>query len=173
MIARLREEPRGPAPEIQPDPADDATQQARLVQPEGLRKFSAGRGQITTPVVGNAVRVFDLEARTGTYNKGVLFTSRAGAQVVAPYDGRVAFAGLFRGYGQILIIEHGEGYHTLLAGLRRIDGAVNQWLLAGEPVGVMGSSGSGAPTLYLEIRLNGQPIDPLPWLAINQAKVSG
>ena len=173
LITRLQDESRRPPPDIQPSPADDATQQALLVQPEGLRKFSAGRGEITIPVAGRVARVFDAEARTGTYNKGILITSRAGAQVVAPYDGRVAFAGLFRGYGQILIIEHGEGYHTLLAGLRRIDGAVNQWLLAGEPVGIMGDSGSGAPRLYLEIRLNGQPIDPLPWLAINQAKVSG
>jgi septal ring factor EnvC (AmiA/AmiB activator) len=173
LIARLRDERRRPAPENQPSPDDDATLQAGLVQPEGLRKFSAGRGEITIPVVGTTKRVFDAEAHNGTYNKGILITSRAGAQVVAPYDGRVAFAGLFRGYGQILIIEHGEGYHTLLAGLRRIDGAVNQWLLAGEPVGIMGASASGAPTLYLEIRLNGQPIDPLPWLAINQAKVSG
>ncbi|MHA1568001.1 MAG: murein hydrolase activator EnvC family protein [Alphaproteobacteria bacterium] len=173
LIGRLRDEARRSSPEIQPSPDGDATTRARLVQPEGLRKFSAGRGEITIPVVGRTVRVFDAEARNGTYNKGILITSRAGAQVVAPYDGRVAFAGLFRGYGQILIIEHGEGYHTLLAGLRRIDGVVNQWLLAGEPVGIMGASASGAPTLYLEIRLNGQPIDPLPWLAINQARVSG
>lgn len=173
LIGRLREDARRPPSEIPPGPDDDATLQARLAQPEGLRKFSAGRGRITIPVVGRTVRVFDANARNGTYNKGILITSRAGSQVVAPYDGRVVFAGPFRGYGQILIIEHGEGYHTLLAGLRRIDGAVNQWLLAGEPVGIMGGSGSGAPTLYLEIRLNGQPIDPLPWLAINQAKVSG
>ncbi len=62
---------------------------------------------------------------------------RAGAQIVAPFDGRIAFEGPFRSYGQILIIEHGGGYHTVLAGLDRVDAVVGQWLLAGEPVGPM------------------------------------
>ena len=63
-------------------------------------------------------------------------------------------------YGQILIIEHGGGYHTVLAGLEGADAVVGQWLLAGEPVGVVGSPDSGRPQLYLELRRDGQPIDP-------------
>jgi len=98
--------------------------------------------------------------------------ARPGGQVVAPYDGRVEFAGPFRGYGQILIIEHGDGYHSLLAGLDRIDGAVGQRLAAGEPVGSMPPDGHGA-ALYLELRRHGQPINPLPWLATRDDKVSG
>jgi septal ring factor EnvC (AmiA/AmiB activator) len=97
---------------------------------------------------------------------------RPGGQVIAPFDGRIEFAGPFRGYGQILIIEHGDGYHSLLAGLDRIDGEVGQWLVAGEPVGVMPSDGPG-PTLYLELRRHEQPINPLPWLATRDDKVSG
>jgi septal ring factor EnvC (AmiA/AmiB activator) len=170
LIAGLEAESRA-AEAVEPD--GTTTEEAALMQPGGLRRFAEGRGLITLPVIGRMVRVFDQAARTGTYNKGIIIKVRPGAQVVAPYDGRVAFAGPFRGYGQILIIEHGGGYHTLLAGIRRIDSVVNQWLLAGEPVGVMGPSSSGPPTLYLEIRLNGQPIDPLPWLAINQARVNG
>jgi septal ring factor EnvC (AmiA/AmiB activator) len=92
--------------------------------------------------------------------------------VVAPWDGRVEFAGPFRGYGQILIIEHGDGYHSLLAGLERIDVAVGQALVAGEPVGVV-KSGEGKPSLYLELRRHGQPIDPLPWLSLRDEKVTG
>jgi septal ring factor EnvC (AmiA/AmiB activator) len=92
---------------------------------------------------------------------------------VAPYDGQVVFAGPFRDYGQLLIIEHGEGYHMLLAGFERIDSAVSQTLLAGEPVGVMARPTEGNPRLYIELRHNGRPINPLPWLATPIGKVSG
>jgi len=95
------------------------------------------------------------------------------AQVIAPFEGKVAFAGQFRGYGQLLIIEHGGGYHTLLAGMARIDVHVDQWILTGEPVGIMGRKGARKPALYLEIRKQGQPINPLPWLAARKGKVSG
>ena len=83
--------------------------------------------------------------------------------MIAPFDGVVAFSGPFRGYGQLLILEHSEGYHTLLAGMTRLDSDVGQRVLAGEPVGVM--SPDGDPSLYVELRRNGQPINPLPWLA--------
>ncbi len=83
------------------------------------------------------------------------------------------FAGPFRGYGQLLIIAHGEGYHTLLAGIDRVDGAVGQLLLAGEPVGQMGASPGRKPELYVELRHDGDPIDPTPWLAATETKVSG
>ena len=91
--------------------------------------------------------------------------------MVAPFDGTVAFAGPFRGYGQLLIIEHSEGYHTLLAGMGRIDTVVGSRVLAGEPVGVMDNE--GAPSLYVELRRDGQPINPLPWLADRAGKSSG
>jgi septal ring factor EnvC (AmiA/AmiB activator) len=102
----------------------------------------------------------------------VTFATRPGAEVVAPFDGRVLFAGAFRGYGQILIIGHGDGYHSLVAGLDRIDSSVGQWLVAGEPIGRM-SADEAKPRLYLELRHNGQPINPLPWLATRDAKVKG
>jgi len=82
----------------------------------------------------------------------------------------VMFRGPFRGYGEILIIEHGGGYHTLLAGLARTDVALGQWLLAGEPVGIMGPASNGSPELYFELRHDGQPIDPSPWLGLPDPK---
>ena len=82
------------------------------------------------------------------------------------------FAGPFRGYGQILIIAHGDGYHSLLAGLDRVDSSVGQWLVAGEPVGTM-AEGEDKPRLYLELRHDDQPINPLPWLATRVEKVNG
>jgi septal ring factor EnvC (AmiA/AmiB activator) len=83
------------------------------------------------------------------------------------------FAGPFRDYGLLLILAHGDGYHTLLAGMSRLHGAVGQQVLAGEPVGEMGDAGAGPPMLYVELRRGGEPINPTPWLAAGKGKVSG
>jgi len=132
------------------------------------KPMETARGHLPYPVVGSVVAGFGENVKTGLSHKGLTIEASSGAQVIAPYEGRVAFSGPFRGYGELLIIEHREGYHTLLAGMSRIDGIVGQWLLAGEPVGVMGTAVSGQqkdkPTLYLEMRHKGQPINPLPWL---------
>ena len=124
-------------------------------------------------VSGSVVGAFGKAVRPGVKRKGLTIETRAGAQVVAPYDGKIVFAGLFRGYGQLLIIEHGEGYHSLLSGMTRIDGEIGQWLLSGEPVGVMDTLSGDAPRLYLELRRKGQPINPSPWLATRKGKVNG
>ena len=91
----------------------------------------------------------------------------------APFDGQVVFSGPFRGYGPIVILEHGGGYHSLIAGLHRIDTTDGSWVVAGEPVGVMSTGPRGERSLYLELRRNGQPINPLPWLASREGKTSG
>ena len=135
--------------------------------------FTGARGKLPLPVRGRLVTRFGELNRFGTRNRGLIVATRASAQVIAPYDGRLMFAGPFRGYGQLLIISHGEGYHSLIAGMSRIDGVVGQWLLAGEPIGRMGGNDGDAPVLYVELRRNGAPIDPLPWLASNERKVSG
>jgi len=72
-----------------------------------------------------------------------------------------------------LIIEHSEGYHSLLAGMVRIDSKTGNKVFAGEPVGSMGGANDGVPSLYLELRRNGQPINPLPWLAARKGKANG
>jgi septal ring factor EnvC (AmiA/AmiB activator) len=109
----------------------------------------------------------------GSDFRGIAIATLPAAQVVAPREGAVVFAGPFKGYGQLLIIEHGEGYHVLLAGLSRLDAATGDEVLAGEPVGVMDPVSNGQPTLYVELRRNGQPINPIPWLAASKRKVSG
>ena len=106
-------------------------------------------------------------------SKGFLIETRPGAQIVATFDGRIVYAGAFRRYGLILIIEHSGRYHSLLAGLGRIDVVLGQWVVAGEPVGLMGSPAGEAPVLYLELRHNGQPIDPRPWFATQLTKGEG
>jgi septal ring factor EnvC (AmiA/AmiB activator) len=93
--------------------------------------------------------------------------------VIAPRDGLIVFAGPFRGLGQLLIIEYQAKYHLLLAGLGRIDKQVGENVLAGEPVGIMNASRTAGPALYMELRRNGQPINPLPWLAAGRTEVNG
>jgi septal ring factor EnvC (AmiA/AmiB activator) len=153
-----------------------AQQRAALTKPADIRAFPDSRSSLTLPARGRLVtRYGDRVERAGgsVRAQGVELATRAGAQVVAPYDGQVVYAGPFRSYGRILIIEHGGRYHSLLAGLDRIDAVVGQWVLAGEPVGLMDSSGAADPKLYLELRRGGQPINPLPWLAQTGDKVRG
>ena len=124
--------------------------------------FMSAKGRIPYPVKGTVVKKFGELTEAGISSKGITIATRANAQVISPYDGTVLFAGPFRGYGQLVIIEHGDGYHTLLAGIGRLDTSVGQSLLAGEPVGIMVAQTK--PTLYIELRRNGQPINPAGWL---------
>jgi murein hydrolase activator len=141
-------------------------------RPASIRPFAEAKGRMFYPAAGPVVLAFGATEAPGATSKGMTFETRGGAQVVAPFDGRVVFAGPFKGYGQILIISHGDGYHSLVAGLDRIDSSVGQWLVAGEPIGLM-PAGEAKPRLYLELRHDGQPINPLPWLATRDAKVKG
>ena len=165
--------------------ADAATRDGKpgrtaATRPPAGDGIASARGALPLPARGRLVRRFGAPAETGR-SKGIAIATRAGAQVVAPYDGQVVFAGPFRTYGQLLIISHGEGYHSLLAGLDRIYGSVGQWIRAGEPVGTMGRTrprgGLSAPPtegpeLYVELRRRGKPINPLPWLAAGLREVS-
>lgn len=139
-----------------------------LNRPPGVRPFPI-RGTITVPTSAPILRRYGQRNARGVTERGITFATRPSAQIVAPHDGLVAFAGPFEGYGQILIIEHDGGYHTLLAGLDRLDTATGQWVLAGEPVGAMGPSVIDAfgetQGLYLELRRRGQPINPHRWVA--------
>lgn len=128
--------------------------------------FMAAKGRIPYPVKGNIIKKYGEQTEAGITSKGITIKTRSNAQVISPYDGTVLFAGPFRGYGQLIIIEHGDGYHTLLAGIGRLDTSVGQSLLAGEPVGIMLAQSN--PTLYIELRKNGQPINPAGWLQTNK-----
>jgi septal ring factor EnvC (AmiA/AmiB activator) len=177
--------PAAPGPEAAPPTTDTQAAEALALdsapamaaeidptRPANLRPFAAARGAMLLPVAGKLKRRYGESDEFGAASKGILIRAPSSGHVVAPFDGRIEFAGPFRGYGQILIIEHGDGYHSLLAGLERIDGVVGQWLVAGEPVGIM-PTGDRETALYLELRRHGQPINPLPWLATRDDKVSG
>ncbi|MSP66960.1 MAG: hypothetical protein EXQ96_02460 [Alphaproteobacteria bacterium] len=137
------------------------------------RSFTAARGSLALPAEGRLVVRFGDSLPDGTQSRGVVVETRAAAQVVTPFDGEVVFAGDFRGLGRLLIIAHGEGYHTLLAGFSRIDSVLGQWLLAGEPVGTVGPSPGRSARLHIELRRNGIPVNPVPWLAAGDSRISG
>ncbi|MCX5494677.1 peptidoglycan DD-metalloendopeptidase family protein [Kaistia dalseonensis] len=146
--------------------------------------FADAKGLLPKPVSGVALKNFGDADGLGGTTQGLSIATRAGSGVSSPADGWVVYAGPFRSYGQLLIINAGGGYHILLAGMERIDVELGQFVLAGEPVAVMGSrllatnsvAGVGAtqPVLYVEFRKDGTSIDPAPWWArSNDEKVGG
>jgi septal ring factor EnvC (AmiA/AmiB activator) len=168
-----------PEPAPEPAPArptaarpSTSSEVAALSTMRPARPFAQSQGSLAFPAQGRVVIGFG-ERDGSSETRGITIQTGPGAQVIAPYDGQVVFAGPFRDYGLLLIIEHGGGYHSLLAGLERIDSAVNQTLLAGEPVGVMARPADGNPRLYLELRQNNRPVNPLPWLAAPTRTLTG
>ncbi len=160
------------------------TTKVAFVSPGRLKpavEFSTTRGKLSLPVSGRKIRLFGAANEYGQRVKGISIRSRAQAQVTSPVDGWVAYADEFRTYGQLLIINAGEGYHILLAGMKRIDVETGQFVLAGEPVAIMGAAQSGTdakpkspgPVLYIEFRKDGRPIDPDPWWADNPGRAEG
>jgi murein hydrolase activator len=167
---------------------DDATRPdlAALSDPGRLAPavaFARTRGQLHLPVNGSPIRGFGAPDGSGGIQKGLSIAAHSGAQITAPCDGWVVYAGPFRSYGQLLILNAGGGYHVLLAGMERISVDLGQFVLTGEPVAVMGgpaqvsaavTTGSKQPVLYVEFRKDGAPIDPSPWWATNEGeKVRG
>jgi septal ring factor EnvC (AmiA/AmiB activator) len=157
------------AESAKPEIARGAPRTAALTEPAQRRAVAAHRGKLTPPAQGRLISAFKPDKDEGQFNKGVLIEARKGAQAVAPFDGQVMFAGPFRGYGRILIIDHGDGYLSVLTGLERTDAIVKQWVLAGEPVGAVGAFDADGPRLYYELRHQGRPINPAPWLAVNRS----
>ena len=149
--------------------------------------FAANRGHLRLPVNGSRIREFGASDGAGGTQKGLSIATHSGAEITAPCDGWVVYAGPFRSYGQLLILNAGGGYHVLLAGMERISVDLGQFVLTGEPVAVMGAvlgggsqvstavaTGAKQPVLYVEFRKDGTPIDPSPWWAANEGeKVRG
>jgi murein hydrolase activator len=145
--------------------------------------FASARGLFAFPVNGRKIRDFGGSDGAGGVEKGISLTAKAGAQVTTPCDGWVVYAGPFRSYGQLLILNAGGGYHVLIAGMERISVNIGQFVLTGEPVATMGSTSQVAsilattasqPVLYVEFRKDGTPIDSGPWWAASEGeKVRG
>ncbi|KQT87506.1 peptidoglycan DD-metalloendopeptidase family protein [Aurantimonas sp. Leaf443] len=161
-----------PAPPAAPA-YDVASLRRDLKRLEPAAAFSTMKGRLSGPVGGRQIAGFGDRDDIGRLSTGATFAARAGDVVTAPSDANVLYSGPFRSYGQLLILDAGDGYHVVLAGMNRIDVEVGQFVSAGEPVAVMGdrrlASVAGAdfdasePALYVEFRKDGKPVDPSPW----------
>ncbi len=136
--------------------------------------FTEAQGKLDYPVQGNKLKQFGDDNGLGGRLDGLAIAASADSNVISPVDGRVEFAGPFRSYGQLLILNVGEGYLVLLAGMNQISAEIGQSIRAGEPLGQMGKGPSSValigsetnnaqPVLYIEFRKNNDPVDPSPW----------
>ncbi len=172
--ARKAEEDRRTAA-LKPDAARGASPFANAGRLAPAVAFASARGLLPRPVAGEVRKTFGAPDGFGGSERGLSIATRANAVVAAPADGWVAFSGPYRTYGQLLIINAGDGYYIVLAGMARIGVEVGQFVLAGEPVGSMGDAtgstaaaiaiGAKQPVLYVEFRKDGAAIDPGPWWA--------
>ena len=146
----------------------EESQRADLIKlkPQSIKELGEGflraKGNLPMPARGTIITRYGEKISKGVTSKGIIVKTRPQAQVISPFDGNVIFAGPFRGYGNLIIIEHGKGYLSLLAGLDSIDCELGQMLLAGEPVGLMPDTNDSK--LYIEIRKDNHPINPLTWI---------
>ncbi len=148
-----------------------ASQNANRMSP--ALPFEEAKGKLILPVNGERLRDYGTPDEMGLLERGLSLKTRAGARVVAPADGWVVFAGPFRSYGQLLILNAGGGYHVIMSGMSRISAELGQFVLAGEPVAVMGqgapasviATGTTDPVLSVEFKKDGTNFDPGPWWA--------
>jgi len=148
-------------------------------RPGGIITFQNAKGNMPLPVRGSIRQTFGTRTPEGQTSEGITIHTLPRATVISPHEGRIVFAGKFRSYGQLLIISHGQEYHTLLAGMTRLDAEVGQWVLKGEPIGQMAANPDGqkiagivsGQNLYVELRRRGKPINPLPWIVARDRKV--
>ncbi len=156
LMAWIEETPASPSP------AGVAADGNSTLERDDVR-FEHQKGHLAWPAVGTVTGRFGDAHENGDPAKGLTILTRNNAQVTAPADGEIVFAGPFDGYDQLLILTPAEGYFVVIGGLGHLDAIQGQHVLAGEPVGTMAGSATEA-TMYLELRRKGVPVDPLPWL---------
>jgi septal ring factor EnvC (AmiA/AmiB activator) len=170
--------PKGGAPAIELAPNNSGLSAANPGRIKPAIPFNLALAKLPLPAQGRRVLSFGEKTQYGGNSKGIVIETRWSGQVTSPCDGWIVYAGEFRSYGQLLIINAGGGYHVLMAGLSQIDAQPGQFVLAAEPVGTMSgaqkqapeSAQSGGPVLYVEFRKDGEPIDPDPWWVVKQQK---
>lgn len=174
LLASLEEE-RKAAEEarLQADEAEALQRQEELKRVPRMA-FAAARGKLPFPAQGQIVRRYGEPDGLGGETQGLMIATRAGAQVTTPADGKVEFAGPFRSYGQVVILNPGGGYRVLLAGMDKVTADVGEFFRTGEPIGEMGSGPAsvtlfgevvqdGRPVLYIEFRNSTEAVDSGPW----------
>ncbi len=135
-------------------------------------KFSDFKGVLETPVRGNVISYFGKERvskfNTYLFNNGIKISAKVGQDVIAVFSGRVVFADWFRGYGKVIIMEHGEGYYTVYSHLSRLIKGAGSLVQRGEVIAKSGDTGSlSGACLYFEVRHKGRSVDPMDWLEPN------
>ena len=172
LAAAKREEEAKKTAELKALEAEKQRQEAALLKPR--INLSQNRGRLEFPAQGQILKKFGDDDGLGSTLRGLAIATRGEAQVTAPVDSKVEFAGPFRSYGQLLILDAGEGYLVLMAGMHEISAGIGQSIRAGEPVGIMGNGPSSVtllgdqvaeprPVLYIEFRKNGEAVDSAPW----------
>ena len=173
LISALERKSREIVPRIKPDPdavdrepesSSGSLASEPLSLPSGALRFSSAKGRLHTPVVGK------LSKRYSTGHPGVSVKARNGTQVWAPAAGRVEFAGPFKNYDQVVILNVDDGYYVLLTGLGKVLVQTDSQVSAGDPVGLMPVNSSFDEKLYIEVRKNGSTVDPTPWFGTKFAK---
>lgn len=150
-----------PGPLLRPDRPEEARAQVPDAAASPVETLASGPPRpFLLPVAGRTVTGFGVASEDGT-SRGITLAPRAGAQVVAPAQGRVAFAGAYRGYGRIVIIEHPGGWTSLVTGLAQTTVEVGDRVVGGAP---LGQAGGGTPAITLELRHGGEPVNPLPFV---------
>lgn len=131
-----------------------------LIRPKPSQKIIAS-GMARLPISGIIRIAYKQTDHLGAKSKGITIEGRSGALVVTPMNGKIQFAGSFKRYGNIVIIEHADGFHSLVAGLDKINSVIGDYVKSGEPIGILpNSSLIPRPTLYYELRKNGKPVNP-------------
>ncbi|MCC6920107.1 MAG: peptidoglycan DD-metalloendopeptidase family protein [Alphaproteobacteria bacterium] len=151
--------------------AEEANSAPVMVASRGAKvAFTTRRGKLPWPAMGDIARRFGEAEDNGATAQGLTLRTRADAQITAPADGEIVFAGPFGDYGRLLILAPSEGYFVLIGGFGRLDATVGQYVLAGEPLGTTaGSEQKNGPLLYIELRREGAPVDPMAWFVPVQA----
>ena len=141
---------------------EQAPQLASKTYSSPSASLGSAKGRAQLPVVGSLLHAFGEKKNANETYRGVVLSARPGATVVAPYAGEVVFTGPFMNYGRMVLLKHGDGFISLLAGLGDISVGLNQQLGKGEPIGIMAGT---KPSLYVELRERSKPIDPSIWFA--------
>lgn len=145
-------------------------EQERFVPPPG-KGLATVKGSLPLPVSGKIISRFgsrtDPGLNTTFFQKGIEIEASPGEEIRAIYDGKVRYADWFKGYGNMMIVDHGDGYYSLSAHLSEMVKNVGEQVTAGEAIARAGDTGSlKGPCLYFELRYHGEPLDPLQWLKI-------
>ncbi len=167
LIARLQTEEERQRRAARSVPRRDGKEESPDIREDG--RFERLRGKLPWPAIGSLASTFGRQEhprfRTVTFNRGIEITAPEGRDIAAVADGTALYADWFKGYGRLIILDHGGGYFTLYAHASELLVRAGDAVAKGQVIGRVGDTGSlEGPQLYFELRHKGKPQDPLAWL---------